>query len=130
MSTLTAPAPVDMLRAARRRAIVRVRDGRVGVLVFWPPRGDVHRGARVLFDGPRSQPVAPGDVVEVLAIATRPSARRSAAVAGSTSALGPAPSSSEVGPTRTAEGPAHTKPQLMGASWPQPPPGGPPAVPT
>lgn len=56
-------------RLARDRAIVQLRDGRIGVLVFWPGRQErTTRAARVVFAGDaRSRPVPPADVVEVLA---------------------------------------------------------------
>lgn len=55
-------------RLAKDRAIVRLDDGRIGVLVFWPRRSEPTKAPRVVFgDNARSTPVLRDSIVEVLA---------------------------------------------------------------
>ena len=52
---------------ARQRAIVRLADGRVGVLVFFPSlKWADSRSPRVMVGGARSTPVPADRIVEVL----------------------------------------------------------------
>lgn len=63
---------MDLARAAKARSLVRLVDGRTGVLLFYPVKPGDGRPARLRLSGGRHQAVPADEVLEVIDNGTAP----------------------------------------------------------